>query len=234
MARPKTLITDFRDLPELSDDEIERGRSLPAFLAYVVTVASAEEAEAHVRSPIPCRCRPSRRACPGVILIDRHAGRSEIEWHCSECEFNGVITHWEGSSWDCGAILAPQRERSRGPEKLEGRWRIVEMEVWDAEAIDLLGPGFIEFDERHGSVRFIAVEGGLDCRYGEVDGRPSVEFSWRGVDDRDEACGRGWAHLQPDGTLVGRIFFHEGDDSSFAATRFEDPRPRKPRRRGMH
>lgn len=27
-----------------------------------------------------------------------------------------------------------------------GRWRIVEMEVWDADAIDLLGPASIEFD----------------------------------------------------------------------------------------
>lgn len=26
-----------------------------------------------------------------------------------------------------------------------GRWRIVEMEMWDQGAIELLGPGFIEF-----------------------------------------------------------------------------------------
>lgn len=29
--------------------------------------------------------------------------------------------------------------------KIAGRWRIVEMELWDTEAIDLLGPAFIEF-----------------------------------------------------------------------------------------
>lgn len=28
--------------------------------------------------------------------------------------------------------------------QLTGRWRITEMELWDSEAIDLLGPAFIE------------------------------------------------------------------------------------------
>jgi hypothetical protein len=41
------------------------------------------------------------------------------------------------------------------------------------------------------------------------------------VDDRDEACGRGVAHLEPDGSLVGRIFIHCGGDSSFTDTRFK-------------
>ena len=27
---------------------------------------------------------------------------------------------------------------------LKGRWRIVEMELWDEDAIDLVGPAFIE------------------------------------------------------------------------------------------
>ena len=39
-----------------------------------------------------------------------------------------------------------------------GAWRIVEMDLWDAEAIDLLGPGFIKFGgDRSGRFRFIAV-----------------------------------------------------------------------------
>jgi hypothetical protein len=28
--------------------------------------------------------------------------------------------------------------------RITGRWRIVDMEVWDQEAVDLLGPAFIE------------------------------------------------------------------------------------------
>jgi hypothetical protein len=234
----KTIITDFRHLPEIDSDEIATGRSLPAFLARIVIVASLEGPTARVRSPIRCRCRPGRRACPGVILISRHARYSEVEWRCSECEFNGMITHWEGSTADHSERAAPKVEvvtpelppNSVSPSLL-GRWRIEEMEVWDKDAIDLLCPGYIEFAKRHGSMRFVAIEGGLDCRYSDAEGQPMVEFSWFGGDDRDDASGRGWARLQVDGSLVGRIFKHCGDDSSFTARRFDStPAPRSPRR----
>lgn len=240
MARPKTLITDFRDLPEVDLDEIVAGRSVPAFLACIVMNASIAGPEARVRSSIPCRCRPKRRACPGVILFARHAGHFEVKWRCSECEFNGVITHWQGSTADHseGAAdleaIAPEFPRDRAPTSLVGRWRIEKMEVWDKAAIDLMGPGYIEFAARGGSMRFVAIEGGLDCRYSTAEGRPAVEFSWFGGDDRDDASGRGWARLEVDGSLVGRIFKHCGDDSSFTATRFEEPAPKPRNPRGIH
>ncbi len=103
---------------------------------------------------------------------------------------------------------------------LTGRWRIVEMDLWDLEAIDLVGPGFIEFGkDQTGQFRFIAVEGWMDCRYGELDGRPRVDFTWDGFDEDDRASGRGWAALAADGSLRGRIYFHLGDDSGFRAVR---------------
>lgn len=103
-----------------------------------------------------------------------------------------------------------------------GAWRIVEMDLWDAEAIDLLGPGFIEFGgDRSGSFRFIAVEGWMDCHGGQRDGRPCVEFTWEGNDECDPASGRGWAVLEEDGSLRGHIYFHLGDDSGFRAVRAE-------------
>jgi hypothetical protein len=101
---------------------------------------------------------------------------------------------------------------------VNGRWRIVEMELWDREAIDLLGPAFIEIKaDGHGSFRFIAVEGWMDIREVERDGRTGIEFSWEGNDERDPSSGRGWATLAPDGSLKGRIFLHMGDDSWFRA-----------------
>ena len=92
------------------------------------------------------------------------------------------------------------------------------MEVWDREAIDLLGPAYIELTSNgQGSFRFIAVEGWMDTREIEHDGRPGIEFSWDGSDEMDPASGRGWAALAADGSLEGRIFFHMGDDSWFRA-----------------
>jgi len=76
--------------------------------------------------------------------------------------------------------------------RIAGRWRIVEMDLWDRDAIDLIGPAFIEFGEDHsGCFRFIAVEGWMDCRETTREGRPAVEFSWDGSDDCDDANGRG-------------------------------------------
>ena len=81
--------------------------------------------------------------------------------------------------------------------RVTGRWRIVEMDLWDRDAIDLLGPAFIEIGaDGAGSFRFIAVEGDIDGRHVERDGHPAVEFSWVGVDDNDDASGRGWAFLE--------------------------------------
>lgn len=102
-----------------------------------------------------------------------------------------------------------------------GQWRITEMDNWDQEAVDLVQPGFIEFDDDGlGSLGFIVVKGELDYRNADRDGRPGVEFSWQGSDEGDDVSGRGWAALNPNGTLAGHIYFHLGDDSAFRAERF--------------
>jgi hypothetical protein len=50
-----------------------------------------------------------------------------------------------------------------------------------AEAIDLVGPAFIEFSEgRSGHFRFIAMDGWMDCLHKERNGWPYVEFTWDG------------------------------------------------------
>ncbi|MGH3784345.1 MAG: hypothetical protein ACRDRO_27935 [Pseudonocardiaceae bacterium] len=101
---------------------------------------------------------------------------------------------------------------------LTGRWRIVEMDMWDRDAIDLVEPGFIEFaGDGTGQFGFIAVRGWMDCRTTERDGRTGVEFSWNGEDEGDQVSGRGWAAVVDDGTLKGHLFIHMGDNSGFRA-----------------
>jgi hypothetical protein len=111
---------------------------------------------------------------------------------------------------------------------ITGRWRITETDMWDQDAIDLIQPGFIEFsDDGLGQFGFIAVNGELDCRNAPRDDRAGVEFSCEGNDDTSPASGRGWAVLNPDGSLDGHVYFHLGDDSSFHAVPFNaerDPR----------
>ena len=120
------------------------------------------------------------------------------------------------------------------PTAFLGAWRIETMELWDRDAIDLLGPATIIFeDEAFGEFRFIAVRGWMDCRFAERDGQARVEFSWLGKDEMDDASGRGWGVIEGDGTLAGRIYFHQGDDSAFTASRTNSGQraPRKPRPR---
>ena len=98
-----------------------------------------------------------------------------------------------------------------------GRWRIVGMALWDADFLDLVEPAYIAFD-RQGSGEFVfgAVHGSLACRYGP-DG---VAFTWQGSDEMGPACGDGHAGLGEDGSLVGEIRFHGGDESAFEARRW--------------
>ena len=102
----------------------------------------------------------------------------------------------------------------------EGAWRIVEMEGWDDESLNLLGHANITFDDDGmGSFQFVAVVGFTDCRFSVRDKKPLVDFSWQGHDDSDDACGRGWATIEDDGKLLGHIFIHCGEDSTFNAQR---------------
>jgi hypothetical protein len=112
-----------------------------------------------------------------------------------------------------------------------GYWKITAMEQWDIEYIDLIVPGFIEFEREGehlmGQFQFGAVGGWLDCRVTEIEGEPRVEWSWEGHNDRDPACGRGWATIR-DSRLLGHLFIHSSDDSTFEAVRKR--RPRRARR----
>lgn len=100
-----------------------------------------------------------------------------------------------------------------------GNWRIVETELWDIEDLDLVTPATLSLDRNHeGRIAFIAVEAQLDYRVAVRDGLPAIEFSFHGSDEGDETMGRGWAVLEGN-RLRGRLFFHQGDDSSFMAER---------------
>lgn len=114
------------------------------------------------------------------------------------------------------------------PEGFVGYWRIAEMEMWDAEYLDLILPAFIEFDRQQmGEFQFGTVRGWLDCRFSERNRVPVVDFSWEGENDNDSGCGRGWGALRGD-RLEGRFYIHRGDDSAFVASRAARPGSSKP------
>lgn len=225
-AEPRTYVTDLTHF----DGALDPGSNAPApakrlakFFDEVVRVAS-REALGTIRTDVRCFKKPARRPCSGRIVATRSQSREEISWECPSCGNNGVIHNWRGTKADLSRCARPesklQKKRTGSEKMFEGTWRITEMEQWEHDAIDLLGPGFFRFDqEQSGQFQFIAVRGWLDCRYAERDGQPLVEFTWEGDDEGTEASGRGWAVVDQHGGLNGRIFFHRGDDSSFTAIR---------------
>jgi hypothetical protein len=107
--------------------------------------------------------------------------------------------------------------RCAAPKTLIGKWRIVEMELWDKDFLDLAEPAYVRFDHGGlGEFAFGAATGGLHCRHTDA----SVEFTWQGNNEMDEAFGAGWAELKDDGSLTGGIRFHLGDESTFKARRW--------------
>ena len=103
------------------------------------------------------------------------------------------------------------------PQKIEGAWRILEMELWDKDFIDMEGPGKILFKKKgSGEMRFGCVQVELDWEFNADAGR--AEFTFSGFDEMTEVSGRGWAKADG-GKLIGRVFFHQGDNSGFKAKR---------------
>jgi hypothetical protein len=100
---------------------------------------------------------------------------------------------------------------------LSGKWRIVEMALWDKDFLDMMEPAYIAFDGKAGGdFAFGCVTGGLHCR----ETPSGVDFTWEGNDKMDSASGNGWAEILKDGTLKGEICFHNGDGSTFKAQRW--------------
>ncbi len=101
-----------------------------------------------------------------------------------------------------------------------GRWRIVEMDNWDNDALDLGEEAHLIFQgTADGEIAFVSLKGFLDVRYGARSASACAEFSREGQDANDAACGRGWAALGSAGRLVGHIYTHNAADSGFVGER---------------
>jgi hypothetical protein len=108
---------------------------------------------------------------------------------------------------------------ARHESLIEGRWRIVETELWDQEALDLVVPAYMRFDRNGlGEMQLIAIGASIDYRVEQRDGVFVLEFSWSGFDEMDATSGRAWAWIDGD-TIRGKLFIHQGDESTFVARR---------------
>lgn len=97
---------------------------------------------------------------------------------------------------------------------MQGQWRIIEMEVWDKDFLDLMGPARIGISASgQGEFSFGCVNGAFSA-LGVED---SLISRWTGNDEMDEASGEITIDLEPDGSLTGEICLDHGDESEFRA-----------------
>ena len=83
-----------------------------------------------------------------------------------------------------------------------GTWRIIEMEQWDQDYIDLVVPGSIACREDNlGEFQFGTVHGDMDYHLEPYQETGRLKFSWQGEDDMDLVSRRGWAMIQDKNTL---------------------------------
>lgn len=103
------------------------------------------------------------------------------------------------------------------PHPYVGKWRIIEMDQWDQEFVDLVVTGHVTIGkDGRGSFQFGAVEGQMDCHIQKNNAEEQIEFTWDGSDECDPVSGRGWVRVQGK-SMSGHLFFHMGDDSGFRA-----------------
>lgn len=71
-----------------------------------------------------------------------------------------------------------------------GRWRIIEMEMWDQDYTDLVVDGNFTFDNNgFGRFQFGVVIGEIDYEIEKVNNVERLEFSFEGQDEYDPVSG---------------------------------------------
>ena len=114
------------------------------------------------------------------------------------------------------------KETHRDDADVTGRWRILEMDLWDQDALDLVAPAFIEFSPDHtGELGFIVVTGWIDWRRAGAD-RTVLSSVGKEPTKGTRSAAEDGPNYHDDGVLRGHIYFHLGDDSSFRAERTLD------------
>lgn len=99
-----------------------------------------------------------------------------------------------------------------------GKWRIVKMETWTQDFVDLEEPGYFEFSE-DGLGAFVigSIKGALDVQVSEKDSL--LEYSWLGGSQGHTLSGRGnFLFALPD-EGEGTFFIHTGGQSKASIRR---------------
>lgn len=98
---------------------------------------------------------------------------------------------------------------------LTGKWKIIWMELWEQDFVDMDVPGHISMTEDgRGNFQFGLVSGAFDTG----GNKSAFDSDWSGNDEMDDAFGSIYGNIE-EGELIGTISFHQGDESEYRAIR---------------
>src|ERR1019366_5289795 len=94
------FVADLRHFLDIPDEAPGPARKMAEHLGFVVRAATAAKAGTAWESALTCRRRPGNRPCTGHIAVFRADLPVPIEWRCTACGDEGVISGWEDSLYD--------------------------------------------------------------------------------------------------------------------------------------
>jgi hypothetical protein len=94
------FVSDLRHFLDLPPDVPGPARRMADHLTLIVRAATAGEAGVTWASALTCSRRPGRRPCQGHLALVRTEVPPSIEWRCTSCGDDGIISGWERSPFD--------------------------------------------------------------------------------------------------------------------------------------
>jgi hypothetical protein len=94
------FVLDLRHFLDLAEDTPGPARRMAVRLSLIVRAATAGDAGVKWVSALVCDRRPGRRRCRGNISIGRSDVPVAIEWGCTGCGDEGLISGWERNPYD--------------------------------------------------------------------------------------------------------------------------------------
>ena len=105
------------------------------------------------------------------------------------------------------------------PREFQGWWRITETSQWADDSLDILGPALLSLTGDGDRLRMHCLLAWVNC----TPTRTGVSFTWEGAWEYDQMSGSGRVVLARHGRLRGTLRIKDGDSSTFAAERTEEP-----------
>ena len=94
------FVSDLRHFLDLPDDAPAPARRIAEQLSLIVRAATAGDAGLTWVSALGCRRRPGTAPVRDIIAVLRIDVPPSIEWQCTACGDDGVISGWEHSPFD--------------------------------------------------------------------------------------------------------------------------------------